>query len=127
MDKPLTRIKEVFEEQNYITIAKPFVKWAGGKGSLIKQLIEYLPQNFDEQKNVTYIEPFVGGGAMLFYMLTHYSNIKRAIINDVNEDLINCYLLIKEDPTKLIVLLRSIKNEYYNLDTIEKKCDTTIE
>lgn len=121
MDKPLTRIKEVFEEQNYITIAKPFVKWAGGKGSLIKQLIEYLPQNFDEQKNVTYIEPFVGGGAMLFYMLTHYSNIKRAIINDVNEDLINCYLLIKEDPTKLIVLLRSIKNEYYNLDTIEKK------
>lgn len=109
------------EKQNYKTIAKPFVKWAGGKGSLIKQLIECLPQNFDEQQNVTYIEPFVGGGAMLFYMLTHYSNIKRAIINDVNEDLINCYLLIKEDPTKLIVLLRSIKDEYYNLDTIEKK------
>lgn len=109
------------EEQNYKTIAKPFVKWAGGKGSLIKQLIECLPQNFDEQQNVTYIEPFVGGGAMLFYMLTHYSNIKRAIINDVNEDLINCYLLIKEDPIRLIVLLRSIKDEYYNLDTIEKK------
>lgn len=109
------------EEQNYKTIAKPFVKWVGGKGSLIKQLIECLPQNFDEQQNVTYIEPFVGGGAMLFYMLTHYSNIKRAIINDVNEDLINCYLLIKEDPIRLIVLLRSIKDEYYNLDTIEKK------
>ena len=58
---------------------------------------------------------------MLFYMLTHYSNIKRAIINDVNEDLINCYLLIKKDPIRLIVLLRSIKDEYYNLDTIEKK------
>ena len=111
----------MIEEQNCITIAKPFVKWAGGKGSLIKQLIECLPQNFDEQQNVTYIEPFVGGGAMLFYMLTHYSNIKRAIINDVNEDLINCYLLIKENPTKLIVLLRNIKDEYYNLDTIEKK------
>lgn len=109
------------EGQNSITIAKPFVKWAGGKGSLIKQLIECLPQNFDEQQNVTYIEPFVGGGAMLFYMLTHYSNIKRAIINDVNEDLINCYLLIKEDPARLIVLLRNIKDEYYNLDTIEKK------
>ena len=109
------------EEQNFITIAKPFVKWAGGKGSLIKQLTECLPQDFDKQQNVTYIEPFVGGGAMLFYMLTHYSNIKRAIINDVNEDLINCYLLIKEDPTRLIVLLHSIKDEYYNLDTIEKK------
>jgi len=109
------------EEQKYITIAKPFVKWAGGKGSLIKQLIEYLPLNFDEQQNVTYIEPFVGGGAMLFYMLTHYSNIKKAIINDVNEDLINCYLLIKEDPIRLIVLLRSIKDEYYNLDTLGEK------
>lgn len=109
------------EEQNFITIAKPFVKWAGGKGSLIKQLTECLPQDFDKQQNVTYIEPFVGGGAMLFYMLTHYSNIKRAIINDVNEDLINCYLLIKEDPARLIVLLHSIKDEYYNLDTIEKK------
>lgn len=91
------------EEQNFITIAKPFVKWAGGKGSLIKQLTECLPQDFDKQQNVTYIEPFVGGDAMLFYMLTHFSNIKRAIINDINEDLINCYLLIKEDPTRLSI------------------------
>ena len=55
-------------KDNYI-IAKPFVKWAGGKGSLISQLIENLPQDFARQPNVTYIEPFVGGGAMLFYML----------------------------------------------------------
>ena len=101
------------KEQNNIMIAKPFVKWAGGKGSLISQLIENLPQDFAEQPNVTYIEPFVGGGAMLFYMLTHYSNIKRAIINDVNEDLIDCYLLIKNDPEKLITSLREIKEEYY--------------
>ena len=70
---------------------------------------------------MTYIEPFVGGGAMLFYMLTHYPNIKRAIINDVNEDLINCYLLIKNDPEKLITSLREIKDEYYRLATIEAK------
>ncbi len=111
----------MIEEQNHITIAKPFVKWAGGKGTLIKQLIECLPQDFSLQQNVTYIEPFVGGGAMLFYMLTHYPNIKRAIINDVNKDLINCYLLIKKDPTKLIVLLRSVKDEYYKLTAIEEK------
>ena len=109
------------EEQNNITIAKPFVKWAGGKGSLINQLIENLPQDFAKQPNVTYIEPFVGGGAMLFFMLTHYPNIKRAVINDVNEDLINCYLLIKNDPEKLIALLREIKEEYYRLVTIETK------
>ena len=110
----------VEQDKNNAT-AKPFVKWAGGKGSLISQLIENLPQDFAEQPNVTYIEPFVGGGAMLFYMLTHYPNIKRAVINDVNEDLINCYLLIKNNPEKLITSLREIKDEYYRLATIEAK------
>ena len=109
------------KQKNDKIIAKPFVKWAGGKGALIKQLVNYLPNDIEKQQNVTYIEPFVGGGAMLFYMLTHYTNIKRAIINDVNEDLINCYLLIKNDPLKLIALLREIKEEYYQLANIEEK------
>lgn len=109
------------EQPNDKIIAKPFVKWAGGKGALIKQLVNYLPNDIEEQQNVTYIEPFVGGGAMLFHMLTHYSNIKRAIINDVNKDLINCYLLIKNDPIKLITLLRNIRDEYYQLTTIDDK------
>lgn len=102
-------------------IAKPFVKWAGGKASLINQFIDYLPSDFKEQQEVTYIEPFVGGGAMLFYMLTHYSNIKRAIINDVNNDLIGCYKLIKNNPTKLVELLRNIGIEYNQLSSIEDK------
>jgi DNA adenine methylase len=102
-------------------IAKPFVKWAGGKGSLIKSLVEYLPNNFEEQQNVTYIEPFVGGGAMLFYMLARYPNIKRAIINDVNEDLINCYLLIKNNPIRLIELLSKIRDKYYQLQSVDDK------
>lgn len=102
-------------------IAKPFVKWAGGKGALIDCLVDCLPENFEKQQNVTYIEPFVGGGAMLFYMLTHYPNIKRAIINDVNKDLINCYQLIKNEPIKLIILLRIIKDEFYKLSTTNDK------
>lgn len=109
------------QDKDNKTIAKPFVKWAGGKGTLIKQLIEYLPNNFNEQQDITYIEPFVGGGAMLFYMLTHYPNIRHAIINDVNQDLINCYHLIKNDPIKLIILLRCIKNEFYRLTSIDDK------
>lgn len=109
------------KEQNNHIIAKPFVKWAGGKGALIKHLIKHLPSNFEEQQDVTYIEPFVGGGAMLFYMLTHYPNIKRAIIADVNQDLINCYQYIKNDPTGLISLLREIKNRYYQLSSIDEK------
>ena len=68
------------------TEAKPFLKWAGGKGQLLNQLGEYLPQQISEEP-FTYIEPFVGGGAMLFYMLQHFCNIRKAVINDVNEDL----------------------------------------
>ena len=50
-------------------MAKPFIKWAGGKGQLISQIEAYLPQEFDNLKDITYIEPFVGGGALLFHML----------------------------------------------------------
>lgn len=49
--------------------AKPFIKWVGGKGQLIEQLDLLLPADFDKWENATYIEPFVGGGAMLFNML----------------------------------------------------------
>ena len=100
---------------------KPFVKWAGGKGTLINSLIENLPSDFEKQEKVTYIEAFVGGGAMLFYMLNNYPNIKRAVINDVNEDLINCYRLIKSEPSLLINLLKNLKNEYFALPSLDEK------
>ena len=73
------------------TKAKPFIKWVGGKGQLIEQLEAKLPADFNNWDNATYIEPFVGGGAMLFYMLQQHPNIKRAVINDINSDLITCY------------------------------------
>lgn len=59
--------------------AKPFVKWVGGKTQLIDQLEALLPADFNQWENVTYIEPFVGGGAMLFHMLQHYPNITTAV------------------------------------------------
>ena len=46
--------------------ARPFIKWAGGKGQLLEQLDKLLPNDFGERQDITYIEPFVGGGAMLF-------------------------------------------------------------
>lgn len=51
--------------------AKPFIKWAGGKSQLIGQLEALLPKDFDTRKDLTYIEPFVGGGAMLFTCCRH--------------------------------------------------------
>jgi len=54
--------------------AKPFIKWVGGKSQLIEQLDAQLPADFAKWENATYIEPFVGGGAMLFYMLQRCGN-----------------------------------------------------
>lgn len=103
------------------TTPKPFVKWAGGKGNLLKTLELQLPEDFDRQINVTYIDPFVGGGAMLFHMLNNHSNITRAVINDVNKDLIRCYTLIKENPQFLIRELQRIEKCYYALHSDEAK------
>ena len=91
---------------------KPFVKWAGGKSKLIGKIEEHLPEDFCQQEEVTYVEPFVGGGAMLFHMLKTHPNITRAIINDINADLINTYIMVKENPARLIESLRMISKEY---------------
>lgn len=104
-----------------MTKAKPFIKWVGGKGQLIEQLEALLPADFAERKEVTYIEPFVGGGAMLFYMLQKYPNIKSAIINDINPDLTLCYQAVRDNPTELIKSLDTIQAEYYALQSEEKR------
>lgn len=97
--------------------AKPFIKWVGGKSQLIEQLEALLPADFAERENVTYIEPFVGGGAMLFYMLQTYPNIKSAVINDINPDLTLCYQVVRDSPTELVNSLNEIQTEYYSLVT----------
>lgn len=101
--------------------AKPFVKWAGGKGNLLQKLEALLPTDFDDLENVTYIEPFVGGGAMLFNMLQYHKCIKRAVINDINADLIRCYQLIANNPQILIDRLKIIEKNYYSVDFPARK------
>lgn len=100
---------------------KPFVKWVGGKGQLLEQLGTFLPNDFSNQEDVTYIEPFVGGGAMLFFLLQRYPNIKKAFINDVNGDLTTCYKVIKKNPHELITALKKIQETYYNIELEEDK------
>lgn len=101
--------------------AKPFIKWVGGKGQLIEQLEALLPADFAERDNITYIEPFVGGGAMLFYMLQKYPNIKSAVINDINPDLTQCYQVVRDNATELINSLSDIQAEYYALKSEEDR------
>ena len=73
---------------------QPFLKWAGGKRQLLPEIRRYVPEKFK-----TYFEPFVGAGAVLFDLRP-----PRAVINDANEELINCYLVIKAKPEELIEL-----------------------
>ncbi len=102
-------------------IAKPFIKWVGGKGKLIPTLTTLLPSNLEKLEALTYIEPFIGGGAMLFFMLQNYPNIERAIINDLNPNLIKAYNTIKESPESLINALNTIQKEYLNITEEEKR------
>jgi DNA adenine methylase len=101
--------------------AKPFIKWVGGKNQLIEQLEALLPVDFDSWDNATYIEPFVGGGAMLFYMLQRHTNIKHAVINDINSDLITCYQVVRDHPEELIKALREMENSYRALTSEEAR------
>ena len=77
-------------------ILQPVLKWAGGKRQLIPKLKEYFPKKF-----TTYYEPFIGGGAVLFHLQP-----KKAVVNDFNEDLINCYKCIKDNLDELIEKLK---------------------
>ena len=101
---------------------RPFIKWAGGKKSLIPQISSYYPKELIDNKIDTYIEPFVGGGAILIDVLQKY-NIKKAYALDINKDLINCYRVIKKDVENLINALRRKEKEYKAFETMNEKSD----
>ncbi|MDR4892718.1 MULTISPECIES: DNA adenine methylase [unclassified Chryseobacterium] len=100
-------------------IAKPFLKWAGGKRKLLKEISNLLPDNIDS--STIYIEPFVGGGSVLFWILSNYKNIGKVIINDINNDLMNTYRVVANNPKELIEILKTFQNEYYLLDEAEER------
>lgn len=101
-----------------MTRIKPFVKWAGGKSQLLKEIKEFLPENIN-----CYYEPFVGGGAIFFDL-----EPKKAVINDYNYELINVYRVMK-DKDKYIKMCKKLKeyekqhNEdfYYKLRSMDRK------
>lgn len=94
---------------------KPFVKWAGGKGSLLSQLSKYYPLELENGAIDRYIEPFVGGGAVLLNVLQNYK-VNEAYAFDINKDLINCYNIIKSNVNELINELKRIEKEYKALE-----------
>ena len=96
-------------------IIKPFVKWAGGKGSLISQLTNFYPFELKDGIIEKYVEPFVGGGAVLIDILQKY-DVKEAYAFDINKDLINCYNVIKAKVEELIKELEIKEKNFLKLE-----------
>ena len=97
------------------TRLKPILKWAGGKRQLLDVIREHLPTDI-----TVYVEPFLGGGALLFDLQP-----KRAIINDYNSELMNVYKVVKENPQALIDNLYNHKNNnskdyFYNIRELDR-------
>ncbi len=90
---------------------------------MIPTIDSFLPESFRQEKKLTYIEPFVGGGAMLFYMLQSYPNIKHAVINDINPHLIKTYYVIRDNPKHLIDALSGLQNSFRALEDYDRQKD----
>lgn len=100
--------------------AKPFMKWAGGKGQLLAQLESFLPAQLQTGKLVRYAEPFIGGGALFFYLAQNY-HIQKSFISDQNKHLILAYLVIQQKVETLITQLESLQKKYHQLAGDEQK------
>jgi DNA adenine methylase len=90
---------------------KPFLKWAGGKGQLIEQIASYLPASFKTDKIKKYFEPFLGGGAVYFWLADHY-DFERAYLYELNPSVAICYQVIQKNVKKLIKELGCLEKEY---------------
>lgn len=92
---------------------EPFLPWVGGKKKLLKTIDSHIP--FKKTDSFTYIEPFLGGGSVLFHMLNNFPNINKIIVNDLNSDVIRCYCVIRDNVETLIeklITLETLFNSY---------------
>lgn len=99
-------------------VIKPFLKWAGGKGQLLREIEKYYP--FENGTITKYAEPFVGGGAVLFDILSKYE-LEEVYISDINAELINAYRIIRDDIDELVTMLQVMQDEFIPMDTDERK------
>lgn len=97
---------------------KPFLKWAGGKGQLLSEIENYYP--FENGEITKYAEPFVGGGAVLFDILSKY-DLKEVYIGDINAELINCYRVVRDRIDELVLMLQTMQNDFVPMNTDDRK------
>jgi DNA adenine methylase len=100
--------------------AHPFLKWAGGKTQLLRQISTRLPVEMKNGDIRTYAEPFIGGGAVFFYLSRKFS-FDKITISDANEELILAYRVIKKSTKKLIHELELLESEYLSKNNEDRE------
>lgn len=98
---------------------KPILKWAGGKTQLLTEITHAFPEGFGNTIR-RYAEPFVGGGAVLFDILSRY-DLDEIYISDVNAELVNMYLVVRDNADALITILEKYQEEYIPLNNENRK------
>lgn len=116
-DKP-TDARKACPAPDGMKKVRPFLKWAGGKGQLLSEIQKYYPLH--EKQITKYAEPFVGGGAILFDILSRF-DLQAVYISDSNAELINTYLMIRDRIHELLALLRQMQAEYLPLEAERRK------
>ncbi len=117
--KKYTNTKDTYLLHKNKLTAKPFLKWAGGKTQILEKIRQKYPLNLG--KTITkYAEPFVGGGAVLFDVLNNFS-LEEVYISDINRELIESYIQIRDNVNELIITLDKLESEYLPLSTSERK------
>ena len=101
--------------------AKPFLKWAGGKGQLIESLVNLFPAEIQTGEIKKYAEPFIGGGALFFYVAQNYPQIENFYISDANQELVLAYTTIQKNVESLISFLDVLEKKYHALDNFAQK------
>lgn len=117
-EKPIDK-RTVRHEKAHKVELKPFVKWVGGKGQLIEEIEKMLPSN-GKKVLTKYAEPMVGGGALLFNVLSRYQ-FDELYISDINPELINAYIAIKQNVEALIKRLNEMQMTFLPLDENGRK------
>ena len=100
--------------------AKPFLKWAGGKTQLLNQFVNYFPEELKKGETKNYYEPFLGSGAVFFFIAQNYP-IKKAYLSDINEELILTFTVVKRDVSILIKKLKLLKQKYESLNVSKQE------
>jgi len=117
-EKPIDGRSLRYSKERPVTV-KPFIKWAGGKGQLLADIRKTYPTELGKSIK-KYAEPFVGGGAVLFDILSSY-DLEAVYISDINAELVNTYRIIRDNVSGLIEMLSGLQSAYLPMDDEARK------